>query len=41
MKLEQSKKENEMIRKSEKLESNLTIIMKKLSKLKIIIKEFK
>jgi len=41
MKLEQSKKESEMIRKSEKLESNLTIIMKKLSKLKIIIKEFK
>ena len=30
-----------MIKKSEKLESNLTIIMKKLSKLKIIIKEFK
>ena len=41
MKLEQTKKENEMIKKSEKLESNLTIIMKKLSKLKIIIKEFK
>jgi hypothetical protein len=41
MKLEQAKKENEMIRKSEKLESNLTIIMKKLLKLKIIIKEFK
>ena len=41
IKLEQSKKETEMIRKSEKLESNLTIIMKKLSKLKIIIKEFK
>ena len=41
MKLEQTKKENEMIKKSEKLESNLTIIMKKLSKIKIIIKEFK
>jgi hypothetical protein len=41
MKLEQSKKESELIKKSEKLESNLTIIMKKLSKLKIIIKEFK
>ena len=37
MKLEQAKKEN----KSEKLESNLKIIMKKLSKLKIIMKEFK
>ena len=41
IKLEQAKKENEIIKKSEKLESNLTIIMKKLSKLKIIIKEFK
>ena len=41
MKLEQSKKENEMIKKNEKLESNITIILKKLSKLKIIIQEFK
>ena len=41
MKLEQAKKENEKIKKNEKLESNLTIIIKKLSKLKIIIKEFK
>ena len=41
IKLEQSKKENEIIKKNEKLESNITIIMKKLSKLKIIIKEFK
>ena len=41
MKLEQTKKENEIIKKSEKLESNLTIIMKKLSKIKIMIKEFK
>jgi len=41
MKLEQAKKESEIVRKNEKLESNLTIIMKKLSKLKIIIKEFK
>ena len=41
MKLEQSKKENEIIKKNEKLESNITIILKKLSKLKIIIQEFK
>ena len=41
MKLEQSKKENEMIRKSEKLESMVNIILKKLSKLKIIIKDLK
>ena len=40
-KLEQTKKESEIIRKNEKLEMNLTIIMKKLSKLNIIIKEFK
>ena len=40
-KLEQTKKDSEIIRKNEKLEMNLTIIMKKLSKLNIIIKEFK
>ena len=41
IKREQAKKQQEFIHKSEKLENNLTNILKKISKMKIIINELK
>jgi hypothetical protein len=41
LKREQAKKQQEFIHKSEKLENNLTNILKKISKMKIIINELK
>ena len=41
IKREQAKKQQEFIHKSEKLENNLTNILKKISKIKIIINELK